>query len=120
MAGSYKHIVNSKNEFLGIDLIDNLGDAHEALEECYKMICILADGDLSKIFEAHKAYVAEFNPEYAKTIKHLEVRSELSVLPKPIGGWVSYVQPDAESDQTRRRQALSLMQRHLLRLASWV
>ncbi len=52
MAGSYRHITNCNNSFQGIDLIDNLGDAVEALEECYEMIQFLADGDKSKIFEA--------------------------------------------------------------------
>ena len=44
MAGSYRHIVNVDNEFTGVDLIDNLGDAYEALEECYNMIKHLTGG----------------------------------------------------------------------------
>ncbi len=52
MAGSYRHIANAKNEFIGTDLIDNLGDAYEALEECYDMIQWLSGGDLSKIHQA--------------------------------------------------------------------
>ena len=39
MAGSYQHIVDKQNNFLGdVDeelLLDNLGDTYEALEECY-------------------------------------------------------------------------------------
>lgn len=42
MAGSYRHIVRDDNSFRGIDLIENLGDAHEALEECYDIIQELA------------------------------------------------------------------------------
>lgn len=52
MAGSYQHIVNGKNEFIGTDLIDNLGDAYEALEECYEMIQFLTGGDKVKIHES--------------------------------------------------------------------
>lgn len=70
MGGSYHHIVNSKNEFCGTELLDHLGDAHEALEECHAMIRILTGGDKNKIFEAHRAYVAETNPEYAKKMTY--------------------------------------------------
>ena len=42
MAGSYGHIVGKDGGFRGVDLIDNLGDAYEALEECYGMIWWLA------------------------------------------------------------------------------
>lgn len=43
MAGSYRHVVDSDGSFRGTDLIDNVGDAHEALEEMYDMINYLAD-----------------------------------------------------------------------------
>ncbi|NJL25038.1 MAG: hypothetical protein HC902_07600 [Calothrix sp. SM1_5_4] len=66
MAGSYSHIVNDKNDFIGTELLDNLGDAYEALEECWYMINFLAGGDKKKVFEAHRKYVALSNPEYAK------------------------------------------------------
>lgn len=52
MAGSYRHVVNDKGEFRGTDLIDNLGDAYEALEEMYDMIQHLTGGDRQKMFEA--------------------------------------------------------------------
>ena len=52
MAGSYRHIADKNNKFQGIDLIDNLGDAHEALEECFLMIQNLTKGNKSKIYEA--------------------------------------------------------------------
>lgn len=51
MAGSYRHITNNSNEFIGIDLIENLGDAHEALEECYQIIKELG-GTKKKIYKA--------------------------------------------------------------------
>lgn len=53
MAGSFKHICDEKLEFRGIDLIGNLGDAHEALEECFDMILWLSRGDRATIWNAH-------------------------------------------------------------------
>lgn len=43
MAGSYRHVTNRRTgEFTGLDLIDNLGDAYEAIEEMHLMIAWLA------------------------------------------------------------------------------
>jgi hypothetical protein len=52
MGGSYQHIVNDDGSFRGTDLIDNLGDAYEALQQCYDMIQHLTGGDKTKIYEA--------------------------------------------------------------------
>ena len=49
MAGSYGHIVDEKGRFLGTQLIDHLGDAYEALEECYLMIRYLSGDDPNRI-----------------------------------------------------------------------
>ena len=38
MAGSYRHVTNSDGSFRGLDLIENLGDAYEAIEEMHDMI----------------------------------------------------------------------------------
>lgn len=54
MAGSYKHIVNADGSFRGTELLDNLGDAYEALEECFEMIQWLSHGDPRMI---HKAWL---------------------------------------------------------------
>jgi hypothetical protein len=35
MAGSIEHTIGVDGKFIGIELIDNLGDAEEALEEYY-------------------------------------------------------------------------------------
>lgn len=70
MAGSYRHITNEENEFIGIVHLDNLGDCLEALEECYQLIQILAKGSKKRIAKAHKQYVARKNPEYANTMNH--------------------------------------------------
>lgn len=43
MAGSFGHITDDEAHFIGMRLIENLGDAHEALEECYGMIWWLAN-----------------------------------------------------------------------------
>ena len=64
MAGSYKHIIDHENKFIGTELIDNLGDAYEALEECYDMIEFLTGGDKQKIFEAHLAHLRKHYPHH--------------------------------------------------------
>lgn len=38
MAGSYRHIINKDGSFCGTDLLDHMGDAYEALEDCYNII----------------------------------------------------------------------------------
>ena len=43
MAGSLSHIVDPDGRF-SMDLIENLGDAHEALEECFEIIRVLTNG----------------------------------------------------------------------------
>lgn len=68
MAGSYKHIVNKSNQFIGIDLIDHLGDAHEALEECYELIKIMSGGDQNKIYEAYIQYLKNIQSDMADKI----------------------------------------------------
>lgn len=58
MAGSYNHIVNEEGKLYSPDntLVENLGDAYEAIEEMYGMIWYLADvyghgSDLAPIVE---------------------------------------------------------------------
>jgi hypothetical protein len=48
MAGSLNHIVGDDGRFT-MDCIDNLGDAHEALEECYAIIYALTGGHRSTV-----------------------------------------------------------------------
>lgn len=60
MAGSYKHVVTKtgklrSNESL-IQMIENLGDAYEAIEEMYGMIWYLADGDAEAVERARLGY----------------------------------------------------------------
>lgn len=46
MAGSWDHITTDDGKFRNVtfaQLIENLGDAHEAAEECYGMVWWLAD-----------------------------------------------------------------------------
>lgn len=54
MAGSLNHIVGSDGRFR-MDLIENLGDAHEALEECYALIHLLSGGNTQKVRDACNA-----------------------------------------------------------------
>ena len=63
MAGSYRHITKGDGSFYGVELIDNLGDAYEALEECYEMIQYLTGGNKVKIFEAWRdGYFKKYCP----------------------------------------------------------
>lgn len=48
MAGSLYHIVDEDGTFY-MGGIENLGDAHEALDECFKIIMKLTDGDRNRI-----------------------------------------------------------------------
>lgn len=56
MAGSYGHVVNDKGQFIGAELLENVGDMQEAAEEMYGMIWYLANGDPKKVAEAEKNY----------------------------------------------------------------
>ena len=49
MAGSLNHIVDSDTGFFTMDLIENLGDAHEALEECFYIIRHFSEGDMNAV-----------------------------------------------------------------------
>ena len=42
MAGSYRHVTNPDGSYRGTDLIENLGDASEAIDEMWQMITYLA------------------------------------------------------------------------------
>jgi hypothetical protein len=48
MAGSLNHIVSDDGHF-EMDCIENLGDAHEALFECFEIIRVLSGGSKDKI-----------------------------------------------------------------------
>lgn len=48
MAGSLAHIV-SENGTFRMDLIENLGDAHEALDECFKIIFEISGGKREEV-----------------------------------------------------------------------
>lgn len=41
MAGSLAHITDDSDGSFRVDLIENLGDAYEALEECHQIIAYL-------------------------------------------------------------------------------
>lgn len=48
MAGSFNHVVADNGTFT-MGSIENLGDAHEALEECFGIIFFLTNGDKDRI-----------------------------------------------------------------------
>ena len=56
MAGSWGHIVADDGRFRGTELIENLGDAYEALEECYGIVMVLSGGDQEQIADAARRY----------------------------------------------------------------
>ena len=49
MAGSLSHIIEDKTGEFTMDYIENLGDAEEALEECYFILKTLVDSDYDKL-----------------------------------------------------------------------
>jgi hypothetical protein len=52
MAGSYDHITTSEGDWKGIKLIETMGDAEEALFECWAIIQCLASGNQLLIADA--------------------------------------------------------------------
>lgn len=65
MAGSYSHCTNDDGSFRA-NLIENLGDAGEALEEMHFMIRYLAGNDSLRIQTAHHAYLAHAYPHHVR------------------------------------------------------
>lgn len=57
MAGSYSHCERDDGSFR-FDLIENMGDAHEACEQMFHMIRILTKGDPAAIKACEDAYYA--------------------------------------------------------------
>ena len=49
MAGSLGHIVDDLDGTFRTGLIENLGDAHEVLEECFAIIYELSGGDIDAV-----------------------------------------------------------------------
>jgi len=48
MAGSLNHIVGNDGHFT-MDTIENMGDAHEALHECFEIIRSMSAGDCDMV-----------------------------------------------------------------------
>lgn len=82
MAGSYLHCIKSDftlTEDLE-DMIENGGDAYEAIEEMVYMINFLSGGDPEKIYKASEAYYKENYPYkeededgFNKWLKHISL-----------------------------------------------
>ena len=70
MAGSLNHIIDTDGAFT-MDLIDNLGDACEALEECYALILELSGGDMDKVSAACRKhrFPDPWSDEYGEGLK---------------------------------------------------
>lgn len=48
MAGSLMHIVGEDGRF-SMETIENMGDAHEALEDCFNIIIELSNGNMELV-----------------------------------------------------------------------
>lgn len=70
MAGSLNHIIDDRGRFT-MDTIENLGDAHEALEECFAIILELSGGDMAKVSAAcdKHNFPDPFTAEYGESGK---------------------------------------------------
>jgi len=65
MAGSLNHIIGRKGKF-SMDHIENMGDAYEALEECFHLIHAMTGGKKEEVNE----YCRDLNyPEIDKDMK---------------------------------------------------
>lgn len=62
MAGSYRHLVGRDGKFT-FDLIDNLGDAYEACEECFDIIEDACDAFIDLLAWAEKDGASEVDME---------------------------------------------------------
>ncbi len=75
MAGSYRHLIHDDGTFAGVELLDHLGDAYEALEECYLMIQQLSGGDPERIARAWmEGYLAPRRTDLDAVQRELMIR----------------------------------------------
>ncbi|MCP4989354.1 MAG: hypothetical protein GY928_25845 [Colwellia sp.] len=70
MAGSLNHLIDEETGKFTMDLIDNLGDAKEALEECFSVIYDMTGGSKKKI------------DYYLKARKYPKIKRDMSVYTK--------------------------------------
>lgn len=70
MAGSFHHC-NEKGKFR-FDLIENMGDAHEACEMMHYMIVTLTGGKKRRIRDAEEAYYAASRAGKVPTVTEAE------------------------------------------------
>ncbi len=52
MAGSLGHVVDDKTGKFTMNMIENMGDAHETLHECFEIIRVLTAGEKKVVNEA--------------------------------------------------------------------
>lgn len=64
MAGSLNHIVGPDGHFR-MESIENMGDAHEALDECFKLIYKLSRGDINVVND----YLRGIGPSIQRPMK---------------------------------------------------
>jgi hypothetical protein len=93
VAGSLNHIIGDDGKFR-MDLIENLGDAHEALEECFELIVCLTEGSIARLRAACKAtgHVDPYRTD----------RFSDEPMPKPMEGSEKYGSPWPLTEILRR------------------
>ncbi len=65
MAGSFKHVVDDTGSYRGVDLLENMGDMHEAVEQMAFMLLFISRSDDGKasVSDAEEAYFARMRGE---------------------------------------------------------
>lgn len=48
MAGSLKHVVDDDGRYRGVELLENMGDMHEAVEEMAFMLLLISQSDAGR------------------------------------------------------------------------
>lgn len=74
MAGSFAHVHDpSKPDGFRFDLIENMGDAHEACEDMHAMILLLCAGDEQKLRKAEREMYEIARGEYKMPDRYVRV-----------------------------------------------
>lgn len=80
MAGSYNHCRDNNTAQFDMELIENMGDAHEALEEMFDMIEYLSKGD-EFLIEAARHY--HLRKRYSHHVSGCELCRQLAKNSRP-------------------------------------
>lgn len=56
MAGSFEHVVDDDGTYRGVDLLENMGDMHEAVEQMAFMLMTISRTDTGLVRAAEHTY----------------------------------------------------------------